>query len=69
MPKELYIQYKTLSTAIALASSSEGIGFDDYIDFVNAEYNGEDLSSTINNKFQLISDHLDLLNDPFQKRL
>ncbi|MBT02977.1 MAG: hypothetical protein CL836_02935 [Crocinitomicaceae bacterium] len=51
------------------ASSSEGIGFDDYIDFVNAEYNGEDLSSTINNKFQLISDHLDLLNDPFSEEI
>ena len=49
--------------------NNEGIGFDDYIDFVNAEYNGEDLSSTINNKFQLISDHLDLLNDPFSEEI
>ncbi len=46
-----------------------GVGLDDYMDFVNAQYNGENLSIATNNQFQLIIDDLNQLNDPLSNEI
>ena len=43
--------------------------FDDYMNFVNAEYNSESLSNVINNKFNEISNGLNSLNDPLSNEV
>ena len=39
------------------------------MDFVNAQYNGEDLSIATNNQLQLIIDNLNQLNDPLSNEI
>ena len=39
------------------------------MDFVNAQYNGENLSIATNNQFQLIKDNLSQLNDPLSNEI
>ena len=39
------------------------------MDFVNAQYNGENLSIATNNQFQLIKDNLSQLNDPLSDEI
>ena len=51
------------------STNEEGIGLEDYMDFVNAQYNGENLSIATNNQFQLIKDNLSQLNDPLSNEI
>ena len=50
-------------------SNENGIGFDDYMNFVNASSNNENLSSVVNSKFDLILTNLNTLNDPLSSEL
>ena len=54
---------------IHYSSNENGIGFDDYMNFVNATSNNENLSSVINSKFDLILTNLNTLNDPLSSEL
>ena len=51
------------------STNEDGIGLEDYMDFVNAQYNGENLSIATNNQFQLIKDNLSQLNDPLSNEI
>ena len=51
------------------STGEDGIGLEDYMDFVNAQYNGEDLSIATNNQLQLIIDNLNQLNDPLSNEI
>ena len=54
---------------IHYSSNENGIGFDDYMNFVNATSNNENLSSVVNSKFDLILTNLSTLNDPLSSEL
>lgn len=54
---------------IHYSSNENGIGFDDYMNFVNATSNNENLSSVVNSKFDLILTNLNTLNDPLSSEL
>ena len=54
---------------IGYSNEENGVGFDDYMNFVNAEYNSESLSNVINNKFNEISNGLNSLNDPLSNEV
>ena len=49
--------------------ANNGSGFDDYIDFVGAQYGVINLSTAINNKFIEIDNKISLLNDPLSDEL
>jgi len=54
---------------IHYSSNENGIGFDDYMNFVKATSNNENLSSVVNSKFDLILTNLNTLNDPLSSEL
>ena len=54
---------------IHYSSNENGIGLDDYMNFVNATSNNENLSSVINSKIDLILTKLNNLNDPLSSEL
>ena len=54
---------------IHYSSNENGIGLDDYMNFVNASSNNENLSSVINSKIDLILTKLNNLNDPLSSEL
>lgn len=51
------------------AGQDEGLGFDDYMDFVNAQQNSNQLSDVINNQMDQIIIELNNLNDPFSNEV
>jgi predicted lipoprotein len=54
---------------IHYSSNENGVGLDDYMNFVNASSNNENLSSVINSKIDLILTKLNNLNDPLSSEL
>lgn len=50
---------------ISFSTEENGIGLDDYMNFVSAELNEEQLSTVINNQFNEITTGLNTLEDPF----
>lgn len=63
----LYRSLSSLQTFIngnAYANSATGIGFDDYISFVNGQTDGQPLQTVINNQFSTINAELANINDP-----
>ena len=49
--------------------ANNGSGFDDYMDFVGAQYGVINLSTAINNQFIEIDNKISLLNDPLSDEL
>jgi len=63
----LYRSLSSLQTFIngnAYGNSATGIGFDDYVSFVNAQTGGQPLQTVINNQFSIINAELATINDP-----
>ena len=54
---------------IHYSSSQNGIGLDDYMNFVNASSNSENLSAVVNSQIDDIVIKLNNLNDPFSSEL
>ena len=52
-----------------ISSEENGLGFDDYMNFVNAQYNNEQLSAVINNQFDEILTGLNSINDPLSNEV
>lgn len=46
--------------------STDALGFDDYLDFLNAEYEGQTLSSHINERFEATLATLNTIDEPLQ---
>lgn len=46
-----------------------GIGFDDYLDHIKAEYNGQPLTTAISNQFNITRTKLTALNDPLSQQV
>ena len=51
------------------AGQDDGLGLDDYMDFVNAEQNSNQLSDVINTQMDLIITELNSLNDPLSNEV
>ena len=51
------------------AGQDEGLGLDDYMDFVNAQQNSNQLSEEINTQMELIITELNNLNDPLSNEV
>ena len=51
------------------AGQDEGLGLDDYMDFVNAQQNSNQLSEVINTQMELIIMELNSLNDPLSNEV
>ena len=51
------------------AGQDEGLGLDDYMDFVNAQQNSDQLSEVINTQMELIITELNSLNDPLSNEV
>ena len=54
---------------IGYYSGSNGQGLDDYLNFVDAKYGGQSLTSVINNKIATINTKLNGLNDPLSNEV
>jgi uncharacterized protein len=54
---------------VSFSNEENGIGLDDYMNTVNAEYNQEPLSTLIDNQFNEIISELNNLNDPFSNEV
>lgn len=54
---------------IGYSNEENGIGFDDYMNFVNAQHNSESLSNVINNQFNEILNGLNSINDPLSNEV
>jgi len=67
--KRAVISLNKFINGIGYSNEENGVGFDDYMNFVNAEYNSESLSNVINNKFNEISNGLNSLNDPLSNEV
>jgi predicted lipoprotein len=50
-------------------SASNGVGLDDYMSFVNAQNNGQNLHTVIDNQFNAIRLELDNINDPLSNEV
>ena len=62
--KRAYESMKKYINGVSYIGSNNGTGLDDYMDFVGATQNSLTLSSVISNQIDLITDNLNLLNDP-----
>ena len=54
---------------VSYSNEENGLGLDDYMNFVNAEYNNESLSTVIDNQFSEITTGLNSLNDPLSNEV
>ena len=54
---------------VSYSNEENGLGLDDYMNFVNAEYNDESLSTVIDNQFSEITTGLNSLNDPLSNEV
>ncbi len=63
------ISLKNYINGMDYSSLNNGLGLDDYMDFVDAQYGAMDLTTAINNKFNEIDDKILSLNDPLSDQV
>ena len=56
-------------TGSSYLNNDNGLGLDDYMDFVNAEQNSQQLSTVIDNQFLTISEELNNINAPLSEEI
>lgn len=56
-------------TGSSYLNNDNGLGLDDYMDFVNAEQNSQQLSTVIDNQFLTILDELNNINGPLSEEI
>ena len=56
-------------TGSSYLNNDNGLGLDDYMDFVNAEQNSQQLSTVIDNQFLIILDELNNINGPLSEEI
>ena len=56
-------------TGSSYLNNDNGLGLDDYMDFVNAEQNSKQLSTVIDNKFLTILEELNNINGPLSEEI
>jgi predicted lipoprotein len=56
-------------TGSSYLNNDNGLGLDDYMDFVNAEQNSQQLSTVINNQFLTILEELNNINGPLSEEI
>jgi len=56
-------------TGSSYLNNDNGLGLDDYMDFVNAEQNAQQLSTVIDNQFLSILDELNNINGPLSEEI
>jgi uncharacterized protein len=77
LPEKVEAYYSGISTELLLlqikaieniflgkSSQGDGLGFDDYLDQIGAQYNGGSLATAIKNQFASATAKLELLSDP-----
>tara|TARA_Y100000589_G_C27196827_1_gene647239 strand:+ start:5985 stop:7202 length:1218 start_codon:yes stop_codon:yes gene_type:complete len=67
--KRAVTSLKNYINGVSYSSEENGLGFDDYMNFVNAQYNNEQLSAVINNQFDEILTGLNSINDPLSNEV
>jgi predicted lipoprotein len=56
-------------TGSSYLNNDNGLGLDDYMDFVNAEQNSQQLSTVIDNQFLAILEELNNINGPLSEEI
>lgn len=62
-------KYKDVFLGIGYSNGTEGAGFDDYLNYVNAELNGQPLADVISNQFDVCLTSLNGLSDPLSNEV
>ena len=57
----LILLRKHVESLEKIYSGNSGKGFDDYLDFLNAQYNGASLNATITNQFAVVKEKINLI--------